>query len=116
MASEADSLAKALYPHLIECGFGHRTLEDAGWFTFVVSKRPDTESPVTMACHALTFLCLTGKLGNMRMSCVHAVISFLKLKTDQFPAAPELRKLKELLDAKPINVEHVHQWFHRNYA
>ena len=68
-----------------------------------------------MACHALTFLCLTGKLGNMRMSGVMAALSFLKLRTGQLPTAPALLQLKGLLDAKPTNVEHVHEWFHRNY-
>ena len=68
-----------------------------------------------MACHALTWLCLTGRLGNMRMDCARAVLAFLKAEKGQLPSVPELRLLASLLDEAPVDAAHVHQWFHRNY-
>jgi hypothetical protein len=115
LASDADRLVKALYPHLHDAGFRQRTLDDADWADFVNTERPDTKSPVTMACHALSWLCLTGRLGNMRMDGVRAVLAYLRVAKAHLPKPDELRKLAALIDAQPINIEHVHEWFHRNY-
>lgn len=99
----------------MNAGFRHRTLEDAGWFDFVDEHRPETKSAVTMACHALTFLCIRGRVPNMRMDCAHAVLTFLRIEKGLLPTAPALVQLRDLLDEQPINEAHVHEWFHRNY-
>lgn len=104
-----------MYAPLIDVGFRHRTLEEAGWFDFVNGKRPDTKSAVTMACHALSFLCLNGPLMNMRMDCLRAIFTFLRLEGKALPQAAALRQLADLMDEKVVNEDHVHEWFHRHY-
>lgn len=68
-----------------------------------------------MACHAIVFLCRKGALGHMRTSCIKGTLSFLNAKKGYLPSVPELKALKALIDADPVNEEHISQWFHRNY-
>lgn len=77
--------------------------------------RPETPSPVTMACHAIIFLCGAGGLGQMRRTCLMAMIGFLRAETRKFPTETELKARAKLLEAEPVNEAHISEWFHRNY-
>lgn len=115
MASNPDWLAKDIYPHLASAGFYNRVLAEAGWFEFVNSHRPDTVSPVTMACHAFTFLFVEGGLAHMRLTGVQAILAYLHDKKGMIPPPSALIQLRGLLDCKPVDNALIHEWFHRSY-
>lgn len=116
MASEADRLAKALYPHLIGAGFTNRGLTECGWFAFLASKPANTDSAVGLAAEGMLFMCGAGKLPHMRVNCLRALLAFLKMELGIFPDAEDLEDLKELFDETPPDEHGIANWFHEVYG
>jgi hypothetical protein len=114
-SEHADALAKGLH-RFVAGQLPIPRLLALGWFDFVNTDRPETDDGVEMACAALLYLgtddagAWTGVEGVLI-----AVIAFLNARLQQLPTADQLRALKALLDASPVDAKAVARWFDAVY-
>jgi hypothetical protein len=111
----ADRLAKELHPFL-SGKIPICRLRELGWFDFLSLDHPVATGAVEMAVEAFLYLSLDQE-GNWNR--IHeilvGIVGYLAEKTGKTPHGSEFKRLKALLEARPVVAGNIHKWFHKVY-
>lgn len=118
MARTPDELAKSLCVRVNVAldGAGSQMLRDAQK-AFVAGDRPETSDPLTMATYGFAqFAVHDGEPDPCLLKILAGVMEFLR--QSEYPEATvhDLRKLRDLLAAKPVEPDRVSYWFTTTYG